>query len=46
MVMPGFKVQGAGGSKDWDGFEKGKSGRIWEIRKVSVVTLRKSQNAK
>lgn len=46
ILMPGFKVKGAGKSKDLKGFIKGKSGRIREIKKVPVATLRKSQNAK
>lgn len=46
ILMPGFKVQGAGKSKDFEGFIKGQSGRISEIKKVPVATLSKSQNAK
>lgn len=46
ILMPGFKVQGAGKSKDFEAFIKGQSERIREIKKVPVATLRKSQNAK
>lgn len=31
ILMPGFKVQGAGKSKDSEGFIKGQSGRIREL---------------
>lgn len=46
ILMPGFKVQGARKTKDYEGFIKGQSGRIREIKKVPVATLHKSQNAK
>lgn len=46
ILIPGFKVQGSGKSKDFEGFIKGQSGRIRQIKKVPVATLRKSQNAK
>lgn len=37
ILMPGFKVQGAGKSKVFEGFIKGQSGRIREIKKVPVA---------
>lgn len=41
ILMPGFKVKGAGERKDLERFIKGKSRRIREIKKVPVATLRK-----
>lgn len=46
ILIPGFKVQRSGKSKDMEGFIKGQSGRIRQIKRVPVATLRESQNAK
>lgn len=42
ILIPGFKVQGAGKSKDFEGFIRGQSERINGIKKVSDSTSNKS----